>query len=111
MEIDPNKTEYNFCVLVKHIRQGQPRPYADGVYESEITFTGKNISTKPEKTTIVIGGNLGPDLAKRYVKLMVHNFVDDVKNGMEPYLQHFSEVRRDAGSITYRAIVIEPFLD
>ena len=108
-EIDPNTTQYNTCILVKHIRSWQPRPYADSVYESEITFTGKNISTNPDKP-IVCGGNLSPDLAKAYVKLLVRNYSGETE-GMMPYLASFSEIHKDATSITYRAVVREPYTD
>lgn len=111
-EIDPNVTECDWCVLVKHLRAGQSRPYADAVYESLITFTGKNTATDKTKFLSVCGSALGPDLAVKYVPLVVRSYNPDApKGGLSPYLDLFKEEERGPGYITYRARVIVPNCD
>lgn len=97
-------------IRIERIRAGQPRKYADSVYESVIT----TISASP-------GHNVGADFnVKKLAQIFVCGFVEPDEDGntpfMQPYLKSFAkeyEKTFENGEIArrYRIIVIEPYAD
>jgi hypothetical protein len=61
---------------VKILRAGQPRPYADSVYEAEIRFNNFWDSTTGERPG---EWDPGEDVVKMITKAMVHCFSDKEK--------------------------------
>lgn len=105
-----NPENHDRIVLVKHLRAGQPRPYADAVYESEITFTGKNLSTRPEHSTHVLGCHPYESVVKGMAYHLVHEFTE---NGhcMQSYLKSLECVEKKPGMSRWRVVIICPFTD
>jgi len=94
-----------FRVEVRTIRAGQPRAYADSVYESDIIFSNWWDSTTGERE-----GNWCPhrDTVKKLAALLVHDFVDSENRHMlDPYLESISKV----GPQVWKVVIIDPYCD
>lgn len=104
--------DFDRAVLVRHIRGGQPRPYADSVYESEIIFAGKNGSTKPESYTSVLGSCPHRDVVAAIAKVLVHEFQEgESDNPFGSQLQTLECVEKGDGFSRWRVIVVVPYCD
>jgi len=84
-------------------RSGQPRPYADSVYEGTIIFSNYWDSSTGERE-----GAWDPDIAvvKQTVQLYLHRFTEP-KTAMEPWLDLVEKVDRGRWHVR----VIAPYLD
>lgn len=92
-----------FRIDVERLSAGQPRPYADSVYECELRFTNWWTSTTgPRK------GNWEPDeqLVREAVRLFVHPFKDE-----PTWADDKLKTLEKTGPATWRAVVISPYLD
>lgn len=102
--------QHDRVIALNWLRCGQPRPYADAVYEAELTFTGKNTSTKPEKFVSVLGCHPTADWVRKIAHLLVHEYSDS-NTGMSPYLSHCTEKEKGDGYSKWLACVVVPFTD
>ena len=91
--------EYNKLIIeVDKIQSGQPRPYADSIYESTITCK------KGDGTP----WDLSDDLIKSYAKVLIRNFNESDKRGWwEGRLDVFKKVSDGIWHIK----IIEPYTD
>lgn len=96
----------NQVIALKWLQYGQARPYADSVYDAELTFTGRNISTgKAEGHFLVVGGNLAAYKVEPLARLLVHDWGDGWSR-----LEKFEVVAKGDGAyITYRIRVVSPY--
>jgi len=97
-------------VTMEMLSAGQHRPYGDHIYEAYLTFWVPEGQMWASKYP---GSN--PELVKPYVKLFVHNFVEDNGEGMlddmslfyAPRLKLLEEI--EPGK--WHVIVTQPYLD
>lgn len=86
-------------IEVEVVRAGQPRPYADSVYEYIITFSGG------------YGGRYRPtkEMVRKFVEWEHHKPISDKerKDWFDPYFEVFEEIEPSK----WRAIIIEPYDD
>ena len=83
-------------IQVKHLVRGQPRPYADHTYRSEITFEALRSYALPRKEEI-----------RELVRVLVHNFRDGNPDRLTNPLKTWSAGRREI----WLAEIREPFCD
>jgi hypothetical protein len=108
-----NVQDHDQIVLVKWISCGQPRPYADSIYEAELIFTGKNSSTRPSATPPFVCGchPLEKDVLA-LARVLVHEWNDgSSKHGLSPYLDFCRKVEEVPGVGRWRVRVVVPFCD
>jgi hypothetical protein len=92
-----------FRVDVEHITSGQPRPYADSIYEAELRFTNWWRSlTGPRKGTWEPKESDVRELAR----ILVHPFEDQPTFGSA----HLKSLTREAPQ-TWRVLIVDPYLD
>lgn len=103
--IDPQK--FSRVIAVNFLRYGQPRRYADSVYEAEITFTGKDVSIRPG-VVVVCGCDPPEGKVKEFVGILVAKFVEPRQHLM-PYLEELRVLRKGPGFTTWLARVVEPY--
>lgn len=101
---------FNRAVLVKHLRSGQPWPYADAVYESELIFTGSSSSTNPDNIC-VIGCHPPERVVKHLAQVLVHEFAEGAKDGVTPYLDQLTCVEKIPGLSRWLVRVVVPYTD
>lgn len=92
-------------IQIDTVRAGQPRPYADSVYEYVLTFTGGTL------------GKFTPtqDMVERYVKV-IHNPRHDepVKKKNDPTMEfHHSyfEAIEKLDENKWKIVIVSPYLD
>lgn len=86
---------------VRPISAGQPRPYADSVYESEIELDGHWYTGRPD---------FGREVVKRAVHALVRPFAaekGESRQWHEAWLESLEKIEPHL----WRAVVIEPYLD
>lgn len=117
-EFDPNTTEYDYLIGVKH--GGGQRPYGDTNHYVEITFSGKNISTKKNEGDYLIVGSggmkseHGKERAKEFCKLMVRGFKekdDPTRDWASAYLKSVEKKNESETEVTWVLHIVEPYLD
>ncbi len=104
-------TDFDRAVLVRWIRSGQSRPYADSVYEAELTFTGKNISTRPDTITIVCGCHPTEKDVKALAFVLVSPFQEI---GTDPWTARLTVckcVEKSPGLSRWLIQVVQPYTD
>lgn len=86
-------------VRVDYKQMGQPRPYADHVFEATLTLDGDWYGKRPDFPEAAI---------KKYVQTLVHGFVDGrTPEWHEPRLKSLTKREPHIWDVT----VIQPFLD
>lgn len=109
-----NAEEADQSIFIKVIQAGQPRPYADSIYEYEITFTGKNISTKPESSVLVIGNSMHRLRALKYIKALCHDFKmpdDPTRTLGDPVLRKCDKIEQTAWGSVWHVRIELVYLD
>jgi hypothetical protein len=84
-------------ITVKHISGGQPRPYADSEYISEIEVRADGLWASHLKEATI----------KEYAKVLVHPFVEGEREWHQPWLRSIKEVRHNV----WRVHIVSPYLD
>jgi len=86
-------------IKIETIHAGQPRPYADSIYEAVITITNDELPDYDIPQKIV----------ENIVKAAFHNFKkqDEERGWWEPYLKSIEKL--DKGK--WRFIIIEEYAD
>lgn len=102
MSKDPHGQDIEVIWKVRHISAGQPRPYADSVYEYEIELDGNWYTGRPDfGESVVLRAAQG--LTRGWAKKR-----DDPNRGWhESYLSVFEKTAPH----TWRVKIIEPYLD
>jgi hypothetical protein len=88
-------------VTVELVRAGQPRAYADHVYEAYLTFSvpeGLGWSSKYGRKE---------EQVKPYIPLFVHPFVEENRQWHQPWLEKLEQVSPGR----WHVIVKSPYLD
>jgi len=91
-------------IEIKDIRCGQPRPYADSIYEAELTFENWWDAMDGEKQ-----GAWDPpeEFVKRVAQLLVHPFEDPPRHPLDSRLRSIVKLGRGR----WRVEIVEPFCD
>lgn len=86
-----------FTVTITHLQRGQPRPYADSIYEADIE------TSEP----------IGDFVAKKIARALVREFDDEPKDWASAKLDVFrpSEPDRHGFSKKWRVRVTEAYTD
>lgn len=97
-------------VTLELLHSGQPRAYADELWEGVLTFS------VPEGQLWAGGFPSTPEQVKPYVNLMLHGFVDKLAGEKwewhQPWLKELERLGvPDERPIRWRAVVIGPYLD
>lgn len=105
--------QFDRAILLRWLRYGQHMPYADSIYEAELTFTGKNISTRPDQTVIVCGCHPTIKAVKEFVRLLVHAFEEDPAHitHSSPSLDFLKCTLEEPGVSVWRVRVVVPYCD
>jgi hypothetical protein len=103
----PDLSEAGRIIAVKMLQTGQPRAYADSVYEAEITFTGKNISTRPAGVVLVTGSNPPREFVEKVTRLLVH----DWDGGWGGSLTRMEKIQESRGHSTWAVKIVVPYTD
>lgn len=122
---------------MRNLQAGQPRPYADSIYEYLVTFEGGSRSTR-EGWDLPFGTNRMPDpeppsgqvfsippheeivarrahAIKEHIKDLTHHW--DYEAGEKPtrpmgtVLKEFEIVEGKPTHTTYRVLIVEPYYD
>jgi hypothetical protein len=84
----------NLTIEVRHFQRGQPRPYADHIYSSEITCFAEQKYYLPSK-----------DQMKDLVKAVVRNYVNDEhENWALPRLKALNKIREVEKDGVHKAV-------
>lgn len=97
-------------ITVESVRVGQPRPYADGIYESLMLFEGGHPSTEAD-FDLSFACRYQEAEVKKLAKVLVHNFVDEPTHALEPHLQSIKMEAEGEAWQLWRVIIISPFTD
>lgn len=96
------------CVEIKTVTAGQPRPYADTVYEYVVTFSNFWDSTRGEKP-----GTWQPNREQALAVFRAMTKTENIpmkaerKHGLDPYIE---EPAREGVAI-WRIRIVYPFTD
>lgn len=109
-----NVQDFDNIVALKWIKYGQPRRYADSVYEAELIFTGKNIScnkNKDKNSILVCGCNPNEEHVKKVCKLLVHSFKEkDIGMG-DATLDRLECLEKGNGFSKWAVKITSPYMD
>lgn len=116
-EFDPNTTEFDYLIGVK-MGSGQ-RPYRDTDHHIEITFSGKNISTKKNDSNyLIVGlGGMKGDRGEEYAREIAHHYRpfidrdDPNRQWHHTYLKSLEKKSESDTEVTWVAIIVDPYLD
>jgi hypothetical protein len=100
----------NRVIGLRWIRSGQSRPYADSVYEAELTFTGKNICTKADLPPLVCGCHPPEVTVKALSRILVSNWSNEAV-GCATYLDKIECTDKGDGFSRWIVRVVSPFND
>lgn len=96
-------------ITVAWIASGQPRRYADSVYEAHISFEGGCGSTQTD-FDLPFGTGMGIEQIKKYVQLHIHSFDEPPQMGGGE-LVTLELVERGKTYSVWHAKVVVPYMD
>lgn len=94
-------------ITVEHIRSGQPRPYADSVYEAIITIEG-GIPSSQKGYDLRWRGQ--ESTIKEIAKMFVRNFAD-TPTPFQTGLTEIEMIEETDFCRRWRVVIVEPYTD
>jgi hypothetical protein len=96
-------------ISVETIRSGQPRPYADSVYEYLVTFEGGSRSIQ-EGWDLPFGTRISEERARPIIKSLTRGWVENPR-WSDNRLESLEIIEGDNTHTTFKVVIREPYLD
>jgi hypothetical protein len=96
-------------ITVEFLHAGQPRPYADSVYEALILIEGGTPSTE-QGMHLPMGHKRPMEQVKELVRCLVHEFSDE-GHALDARLDTLEVVEETDTYRVWRAVVTDPYKD